>query len=130
MNEWFTTQVEKEKNIEPNSSLGLAIAYMTKRWEQMTLFLQVPGAPIDNNICERAIKKAILHRKNALFFKTENGAYVADLFMSVIHTCELQGINPFDYLATLAKNADRTAEKTADWMPWNYQSTLALIEND
>ncbi|MGD0222395.1 MAG: transposase [Terriglobia bacterium] len=32
------------------------------------------GAPLDNNICERALKKAILHRKNSLFYKTRNGA--------------------------------------------------------
>ena len=58
----------------------------------------MPGAPLDNNICERALKKAILHRKNALFYKTENGARVGDLFMSLIHTAELNDVNPFDYL--------------------------------
>ena len=51
-----------------------------------------------NNVCEQALKKAILHRKNAYFYKTENGAHVGDLFMSLIHTCELNGVNPFDYL--------------------------------
>ena len=44
-----------------------------------------------NNIVERALKKAILNRKNALFYKTLNGAGVGDLFMSLIHTCELNG---------------------------------------
>ena len=77
-----------------------------------------------NNICERALKKAILHRKNAYFYKTLNGARVGDLFMSLIHTCELNGANPFDYLTELQKHA---SERTADpdsWMPWNYQRTL------
>jgi hypothetical protein len=50
-----------------------------------------------NNIVERALKKAILNRKNALFYKTLNGAGIGDLFMSLIHTCELNGANPFDY---------------------------------
>jgi Transposase IS66 family len=44
-----------------------------------------------NNICERALKRAVLHRKNALFYKTLNGAEAGDLFMSLIHTCELCG---------------------------------------
>ena len=44
------------------------------------------------------MKKAILSRKNALFYKTVNGAEVGDLFMSLIHTCELNGVNPLDYL--------------------------------
>jgi transposase len=125
---WFDKQFE-EKTIEPNGSLGLAINYMTVRWEELTLFLRVPGAPLDNNSCERAIKKAILHRKNSMFFKTENGAYVGDLFMSIIHTCELQNQNPFDYLVTLAKHADRISDAPADWMPWNYQTTLAAQDS-
>jgi hypothetical protein len=56
-------------------------------------------------IVERALKKAILNRKNALFYKTLNGAAVGDLFMSLIHTCELNGANPFDYLTELQRHA-------------------------
>lgn len=124
LKKWFAEKFEA-RDIEPNSSLGVAIGYMIGNWEKLTLFLKVPGAPIDNNICERAIKKAILHRKNALFFKTENGAYVADLFMSLIHTCELEGVNPFDYLVTLAKNAEHLADNPTGWMPWNFRETAA-----
>ena len=64
------------------------------------------GAPLDSNIDERALKKAILHRKNSLFYKTENGAEVGDLYMSLIHTCELNDANPFDYLTELQKHAE------------------------
>jgi transposase len=48
------------------------------------LFLRIAGAPVDNNIVERALKRAVLHRKNALFYRTLNGAQVGDLFMSLI----------------------------------------------
>jgi transposase len=120
---WLTAQFE-ERKVEPNSGLGEAITYMLKYWDQLTLFLHQPGAPLDNNVCERALKKAILHRKNAYFYKTENGARVGDLFMSLIHTCELNGINPFDYLTELQKHADELSVHPADWMPWNYQDTL------
>ena len=121
---WLTAQFE-EKRVEPNSGLGDAITYMLKYWDALTLFLHQPGAPLDNNVCERALKKAILHRKNAYFYKTENGARVGDLFMSLIHTCELNGINPFDYLTALQKHADELSAHPADWMPWNYRDTLA-----
>ena len=77
-----------------------------------------------NNVCERAFKKAILHRKNSYFYKTENGAHVGDLFMSLIHTCKLNGANPFHYLTELQKHADELAAAPADWMPWNYLRTL------
>lgn len=123
---WLARQFE-DRLVEPNSSLGGAIAYMLKHWEKLTLFLRVPGAPLDNNICERALKKAILHRKNALFYKTTNGAHVGDVFMSLIYTCELCGANPFDYLTELERHADELASNPGRWMPWNYRQTLDAL---
>ena len=120
---WLTEQIEQHK-VEPNSSLGEAMVYMLKHWERLTLFLREPGAPLDNNICEQALKKAILHRKNAYFYKTQHGARVGDLFMSLIHTCELNDVNPFDYLTQLQKHTEAAALCPADWMPWNYKQTL------
>ena len=104
LHDWMEAQLEEQKT-EPNSGLGKAIAYMLKHWEKLTLFLRQAGAPLDNNVVERALKKAILHRKNALFYKTLNGAEVGDLFMSLIHTCQLNGANPFDYLTELQRHA-------------------------
>ncbi len=117
---WLARQLD-EKRTEPNSALGGAICYMLKHWEKLTLFLRQAGAPLDNNLCERALKKAILHRKNALFYKTQNGARVGDLFMSLIYTCQLNQANPFDYLTQLQEHADRVAADPARWMPWNYR---------
>jgi transposase len=121
---WLIAQIE-ERKVEPNSGLGEAITYMRKHWDQLTLFLRHPAVPLDNNVCEQALKKAILHRKNAYFYKTENGAHVGDLFMSLIHTCELNGVNPFDYLTELHKHATELSAHPTDWMPWNYRDTLA-----
>ena len=121
---WLVRQFD-ERRVEPNSSLGGAISYMLKHWEKLTLFLRVAGAPLDNNVCERALKRAILHRKNALFYKTCHGAHVGDLFMSLIHTCELCGVNAFDYLTELDRHADALPANPQDWMPWNYRETLA-----
>ena len=115
----------REKKVEPNSGLGQALTYMLKHWDKLTLFLRQPGAPIDNNICERILKKAILHRKNALFYKTLNGAHVGDAFMSLIHTAELVHANPFEYLVALLRHSKAVAEHPARWMPWNYQQALA-----
>jgi transposase len=120
---WLDAQLT-EKKVEPNSGLGKAIQYMLRHWEPLTLFLREPGAPLDNNLCERALKKAILHRKNSLFYKTMNGAEVGDLYMSLIHTCELCGANPFDYLTELQRHAAELALSPAEWMPWNYHATL------
>ena len=77
-------------------------------------------------ICERALKRAVLHRKNALFYRTLHGAEVGDLFMSLIHTCELTGANPFDYLTQLQRHASELADNPSAWMPWNYLRTRKL----
>jgi transposase len=124
LHDWLTQQLD-EKLAEPNSALGGAIRYMLKHWEKLTLFLRQAGAPLDNNLCERALKKAILHRKNALFYKTQNGARVGDLFMSLIYTCQLNRANPFDYLTQLQRHADQLAASPELWMPWNYRAALA-----
>jgi transposase len=124
---WLRAQFD-EKKVEPNSGLGTAITYVLKHWNRLTLFLRQAGAPLDSNLVERALKKCILHRKNSLFYKTENGAEVGDLFMSLIHSCELNGANPFDYLTDLQKHARKLAQNPAAWMPWNYGETLGRAE--
>jgi transposase len=126
LHEWMEAQLAEHKT-EPNSGLGKAISYLLNHWPKLTLFLRQAGAPIDNNIVERALKKAILNRKNALFYKTLNGAGVGDLFMSLIHTCELNGANPFDYLTQLQRHAAELKRQPSEWMPWNYRDTLARL---
>lgn len=121
---WLHRQIE-EQLVEPNSALGEAIQYLRKRWSSLTLFLRKAGAPLDNNLCERALKKAILHRKNSMFFRSRSGAYVGDLYMSMIYTCELNHANAFDYLNQLQLHTDAVAEDPASWMPWNYRDRLA-----
>jgi transposase len=120
---WLNEQIDQKK-VEPNSSLGDAIYYMLNHWQELTAFLRIPNAPLDNNICERALKKAILHRKNSLFFKSDNGAAMGDMYMSLIHTCELAGVSAFDYIKTLHDNSDSVRANPENWMPWNY--TMAL----
>jgi len=120
---WLAEQID-EKKVEPNSALGDAIFYMRTRWERLTRFLQVPGVPLDNNVCERALKKAILHRKNAYFYKTAKGAHVGDVFMSLIYTCQLLNVNPFDYLTELQKNAKDLGSYPEKWLPWTYQEEI------
>ena len=89
------------------------------------LFWREPRAPLDNNVVERALKKAILHRKNSLFYKTLQGAQGGDLYMSLIPTCELNGANPLDYLTELQRHSAELSVSPAQWMPWNYRDTLA-----
>jgi transposase len=123
---WMTAQFE-EKKVEPNSGLGKAFSYMLKHWESLTLFLEVEGAPLDNNVCEQALKRAILHRKNSYFYRTLHGAGIGDLFMSVIALCRLSNTNPFTYLVALQKHSTKVFRNPDKWLPWNYEVAAAVL---
>lgn len=121
---WMKKKREK-KEVEENSGLGQAIQYMEKRWDALTRFLEVPGAPLDNNVAERALKKAILHRKNALFYHSERGAWVGDTFMSILYTAQEAGVNALEYLEDLLENHKAVAEDPDPWLPWKWAETRA-----
>lgn len=123
---WMERQFQ-ERLVEPNSGLGHAIKYMLKRWDTFTLFLRVPGAPLENNTAERALKMAIRHRRNSLFYRNARGASVGDGYMSVLYTAELSGENSLAYLVELLRHPDAVAKSPRDWLPWTYRATLARM---
>jgi hypothetical protein len=120
---WLNRQFD-ERLTEPNSGLGIAITYMLKHWDKLTLFLRQIGAPLDNNVCERMLKMVILNRKNAYFYKSQYGAQVGDIYMSLIQTCKQCGASPMDYLVQVQLHSQQVAEHPEQWMPWNYEEQL------
>jgi transposase len=120
---WMAEQFDK-RLVEPNSGLGKALHYLIRHWDALTLFLRKVGAPLDNNLCEQVLKRAIIHRKGSLFYKTVRGAEVGDIYMSLIHTCRLCDVNPFDYLNALQQRAQEVIAAPASWLPWNFRERL------
>lgn len=109
---------------EENSGLGKAIRYFLKHVEGLSAFCRIEGAKLDNNLAERVLKLIVRGRKNSLFYKTLAGANIGDVITSLIATCELNGINCFDYLSTLQQNRRKIEKEPERWLPWNYQATL------
>jgi len=122
LKKWMEAQLPEKT--EPNSGLGKAIKYFLKRWDRLTLFLRHAGSPLDSNVVERALKRAILYRKNSFFYKTQHGAEVGDLFMSVIHTCDLNDVNSFKYMHQLQQHEAEVRASPAAWLPWNFHLQL------
>ena len=98
-----------------------AARYMLKRKKELTRFLQIAGAPLDSNAVERALKYAVLIRKNSLFYRNELTAYQAYLFMSLAATAVHNGADPLHYLTALIDNEARVKANPDAWLPWNYQ---------
>jgi len=121
---WMKKQF-KEREVEPNSSLGKAFTYMLSHWKTLTQFLSVPGAPLDNNAAERALKLIIRQRKNSLFYHNDFSAYVGSLLTSLIATCIQAEVNAMDYFVALQDHRSAVFANPVDWLPWTFQATLA-----
>jgi hypothetical protein len=121
---WLDKQID-DHLVEPNSSLGKAIAYLRSHWETLTRFLSVPGAPLDNNLAERLLKLFIRQRNNSLFYKSPHSAYIASVLTSLIATCLYTGVNAVDYLVALQENRREVFLNPAAWLPWVYASSRA-----
>jgi hypothetical protein len=126
LKKWMRKQLA-DHEVEPNCGLGKAMRYMLKHWMGLTLFYRKAGAPLDNNIAERILKKAIIYRKNSLFYRTQHGADVGDILMSVIFTCESCKTNAFDYLQALQIHGAEVAAHPHRWLPWNHGAALGAI---
>lgn len=120
----YCTSLVNDKKVEPNSGFGKAIKYLENHWEGLTLFLRMPGVPLTNNENEQLIKRAVLKRKNAYFFKNETGAKIGDVLLSVIETCALNAANPWEYLVAIQKYQNQVRQSPKNWMPWNYQDQI------
>jgi len=116
-----------KKEVEPNSSMGKAIAYMNNHWEGLTLFLKVPGVPLTNNATERLLKRSVLNRKNAYFYRTESGARIGDILMSTIETCVLNEVNPWKYLIAIQEHQAKVQKDPELWVPWKYEKELEKL---
>jgi transposase len=119
LHEWIDKQFTEAK-VEPNSLLGQALRYVLKHWEGLTRFLTVAGAPLDNNLAEQALKRAVLLRKNALFYKNEHGAAVADILLSMMETCRMNGLSAWEYLVALMRSESAARGNPEDYLPWSY----------
>ena len=115
-----STAPDSLHNVEPNSSLGVAMNYLLNHFDTLTRYCHYPGIPIDNNEIERLIKLAVRNRKNSGYFKTQAGAWVGDILISIIAICQENGVNVFDYLTAVQCNRKAVRTNPGAWLPWNY----------
>ena len=126
---WGEKMLES-KEVEENSAMGKAIKYFLKHYDGLSAFCNITDAKIDNNEMESMLKLIIRGRKNSLFFKSQNGADIADVLTSLIATCQKQSVNSFDYLVQIQKHSDKVGKNPAQWLPWNYKDTLKAMDNE
>jgi transposase len=115
---------QQRARVSPKSRIGEKLAYIANHWDGLQLFLADGRIEIDSNAVENTIRPIALNRKNALFAGHDEGGKNWGLFASLIETCKLNGINPFDYLnATLEAIAQGHPQSGIDeLMPWAFDN--------
>jgi hypothetical protein len=126
MFKWMQCELD-QKNVEPNSQLGAIFVYFLQRQMKLMAFTEHAGAPITSNAVEQAIKLVALHGKNAGFFMTVRGAWIADVILSVGATAGGCGMNLYDYFVTLLRYREEVKKDPSAFLPWEYQKTVARI---
>lgn len=120
---WLVQQL-REREVEPNSRLGKAFSYLLNHWSKLTRFLSIPGAPLDNNLVERALKLMIRQRGASVFFASVHSATVGSMLASMVATAAGAGINVLDYLVALQQHRSAVFQNPAAWLPWSYTEQL------
>lgn len=124
---WLEQQFN-DREVEPNSSLGKAFSYLLNHWEKLTRFLTVAGAPLDNNLVERTLKRMIRQRTASLFFASVYSATVGSMLASVLATAAAAGVNVLDYLVALQQHRLAVLQNPTAWLPWNYVQSLTVAQ--
>jgi transposase len=108
--------------VTPKSLIGKAIGYTLSRWKGLCCFLEDGTIELSNNLVENGFRKMALGKRNFMFTKTEQGAKNLATIYSVLGTCYLNGINPFEYLCNvLEKIPARKSSDLTDLLPMNWK---------
>jgi hypothetical protein len=92
-------------NPPPKTGLYTAVVYALNQRKYLERYLEDGRLEISNNRAERSIKPFVIGRKNWLFANTPRGAKASAIMYSIIETAKENGLNPYEYLTYIFKNA-------------------------
>lgn len=125
---FFTWCFEQHCRIDilPKEGLLEAVAYSRNRETELKVFLNNSAVAIDNNHVERGLRPIPMGKKNWLFCWTEIGAELVGIIQSLLVTCRLHEVNPYDYLVDVLQRIDRhPASEVADLTPRVWKERFA-----
>ena len=125
MSELHAYLSEQQQHFEPNGVAGKAIAYILKRFTELSQFLRHLEVPLDNNLTERALKLVIQTRKSSMFYKTLKSAKFASYVQTALYSAAQNDVNPYDYMKTIIDNKALVLKNPEQWLPWNYKAEEA-----
>lgn len=83
------------------SKYAKALKYFLENYAGLTLFMDHPDVPIDNNSQERLLRNHVVGRKTWYGTHSERGALTAAILFTLVETCKLNHVNPREYFKSL-----------------------------
>lgn len=119
---WMKKQYEQ---LRPKTAIAQAFAYSIKRWDKLSLYATTGHLEIDNNAVERSMKSIAVGRKNYMFCGSHEAAKRAGLLYSMLVTCKLNGVNPYEWLKDiLSRNINEMPiNKLKELLPHNWKKS-------
>lgn len=120
LEQWMKEQYGGKRAL-PESNIGKAIAYSLRRWEKLCLYTTDGKLQIDNNLVENAIRPVAIGRKNYLFAGSHQAAQRAAMLYSLLGTCKINNVNPYDWLRDVfEKIPTHHISKIEELLPHNW----------
>lgn len=127
LTDWCQDQLYHLRSDEKRSPIKTALSYFCSREAELGRFLQYGMVEIDTNLIERSIRPIALGRKNYLFAGSHDAAQNAAIIYSLLATCKLHDINPYDWLKNVLKlMPSYPASKINDLLPQYWNSRIAI----
>ena len=112
------------KLVEPNSPLWEPLTFIINQWPRLTRFYEEPNVPLDTNLVEQMLVIPVRYLAGSFNYKTETGAEVGDLCMSLIATARANDVEPVAYLTDCLRNHEDLARRPEYYLPWVYRERI------
>lgn len=128
LGKWMDAEYQK---LRPQSSIAKAMAYSIKRWEKLSLYASTGHLQIDNNAIERCMRQVAIGRKNYLFCGSHEAAKRAGLLYSLLVTCKLNDVNPYDWLKDILSRdiKEMPINRIGQLLPHHWKKDHGLTQN-
>lgn len=110
--------------VEPRSPLWEPIHFFLNQWPRLTKFLEIPGMPLDTNLCEQALIAPVRYLAVSFNYHTANGAKTGDRAMSLGATARANGVDPVAWFTHCLENRLDLAENPEKYFPWVYRDRI------
>ena len=124
--------MEREyQQLRPQSPIAKAMAYSIKRWGKLSLYASTGHLQVDNNAIERCMRQVAITRKNYLFCGSHEAAKRAGLLYSLLVTCKLNEVNPYEWLKDVLSRdiKEMPINRIKELLPHHWKHARGLTQN-